>query len=185
MPSSRDSAIETAARLFQAQGYTATGVAQIIEESGSPKGSFYFNFPGGKEELGVEALTLAGGNLGAGIEALGTRSKNPGDFVRTLTDGLAAGLEASDYERGCPIATVALETATSSDPLRETARTQFAAWEDLIARGLASGARPSRRDRELAAQVLMLLEGGLLMARVQRRTEPLRAVRAALEALVG
>jgi len=56
---SRARAIETAAELFQRQGYAATGLSQIIEESGSPKGSFYFNFPGGKQQLAEAALALA------------------------------------------------------------------------------------------------------------------------------
>jgi tetratricopeptide (TPR) repeat protein len=52
----RDRAIATAERLFRIQGYTATGLNQIIEESGSPKGSFYFHFPRGKAQLAEEAI---------------------------------------------------------------------------------------------------------------------------------
>ncbi|WP_189558100.1 helix-turn-helix domain-containing protein, partial [Mesorhizobium sp. M2D.F.Ca.ET.153.01.1.1] len=43
-------AIATAERLFRIQGYTATGLTQILEESGAPKGSFYFHFPRGKAQ---------------------------------------------------------------------------------------------------------------------------------------
>ena len=59
MPRTTDArvkAIETAERLFRVQGYAATGLTQIIEESGSPKGSFYFHFPGGKRQLADETL---------------------------------------------------------------------------------------------------------------------------------
>src|SRR3712207_744762 len=105
-PETRGRAIETAADLFRRQGYAATGVAQVIEESATPKGSFYFNFPGGKEELGTEALRLGGSQLRAGIAALAQRIEDPAAFVRALADGLAAGLEESDFEQGCPIATV-------------------------------------------------------------------------------
>src|SRR5215211_3884337 len=95
----RGRAVETAADLFRRQGYAATGVAQVIDESATPKGSFYFNFPGGKEELGVEALRLGGSRLLAGIEALAAQISDPTQFVRTLADALAAGLEASDFEQ--------------------------------------------------------------------------------------
>jgi len=170
---SRTRAVQAAAVLFQKQGYAATGVAQVIAESGTPKGSFYFNFPGGKEELAREAITFAGGQLAAGIDQLAAAASNPRQFLRSLTAALAAGLEASDFSRGCPVATVALETATSSESLRRTADEQFGAWENAIARGLAGGAAPGSGDRELATQVLMLIEGALIMARVRRTTAPL------------
>jgi TetR/AcrR family transcriptional regulator, lmrAB and yxaGH operons repressor len=52
----RARAIATAERLFRIQGYTATGLTQILEESGAPKGSFYFHFPRGKAQLAEEAI---------------------------------------------------------------------------------------------------------------------------------
>ena len=56
---SRKKILETAASLFKTQGYHATGLSQIIKESGSPKGSIYHYFPGGKEELAIESVKLA------------------------------------------------------------------------------------------------------------------------------
>jgi TetR/AcrR family transcriptional regulator, lmrAB and yxaGH operons repressor len=182
---SRQRAVETAAELFQRQGYTATGLRQIIEESGSPKGSFYFNFPGGKEELGIAALDLSGERLHAAISGLAEVAETPLEFVRSLCGALAAELEGSDFTVGCPVAVVALETASASDGLRAAARTQFASWEEAIARGVAGrDAVPSEHHRTVAGQVLMLLEGALLMSRVQQSTEPLWLLAPAFERLV-
>ena len=47
----RDQFIETTCNLLEAQGYHATGLNQIVKESGAPKGSLYYHFPEGKEEL--------------------------------------------------------------------------------------------------------------------------------------
>jgi TetR/AcrR family transcriptional repressor of lmrAB and yxaGH operons len=181
---SRQRAIQSAAGLFQRQGYSATGVAEIIESSGTPKGSFYFNFPNGKEQLASEALILAGTSLTALIQKLATDAQTPLEFVHALTDVLATALEASDYTQGCPIATVALETAATSETLRAAAEAQFTAWEDAIARGLANDHRPGRRQRERAALILLMLEGALIMARVRRSTTPLRALDKPLESLL-
>ena len=69
--------------------------------------------------------------------------------------------------------------------MRSVAAEQFSAWEDAIARGLAGDARPRRRERELASQVLMLYEGALIMARVRRTTAPLRDLDRAFVRLLG
>src|ERR1700753_3938055 len=52
----RARAIATAERLFRIQGYTATGLTQILDDSGAPKGSFYFHSPRGKAQLAEEAI---------------------------------------------------------------------------------------------------------------------------------
>jgi len=126
----------------------------------------------------------AGQQLATGIGHLATAAASPAQFLRSLAASMAAALKASDYTLGCPIATVALETATVSEPLRRTAEAQFAAWEQAIARGFAGGRRPSRRDRSQAALVLVMLEGALLMSRVKRTTAPLRSLEPALQALL-
>ncbi len=174
-PESRDAAIETAADLFRRQGYAATGVAQIIEASGTPKGSFYFNFPGGKEELGVEALRLGGGRLRDGIAALVEAVPEPTELVVALAEALAVGLETSGYELGCPIATVALETATTSEELRAEAEAQFASWEEAMRAALGDD----------AGLVLATLEGALILARTRRSGEPVRAAGRRLAALLA
>ena len=53
----RQRMLDTAAELFHTQGYHATGLNQLISVGGAPKGSLYFHFPGGKEQLAAEALT--------------------------------------------------------------------------------------------------------------------------------
>src|SRR3982750_2415908 len=94
----RDRAISTAERLFRIQGYTATGLSQIIEESGSPKGSFYFHFPRGKAQLAEEAIdqyvrsrmaVLAGISADTAGDAL--------NFVHRLFETFAAEMVATDF----------------------------------------------------------------------------------------
>src|SRR3954466_14992321 len=53
---SRARLVHAAADLLRRQGYAMTGVKEIAVEASAPMGSFYFHFPGGKEELAAEAL---------------------------------------------------------------------------------------------------------------------------------
>ena len=50
----REKILTTAAFLFQKNGYHATGLNEIIKESSTPKGSLYYHFPDGKEEISCE-----------------------------------------------------------------------------------------------------------------------------------
>ena len=52
----RTKLVEAAATLFEERGYHAAGVKAILERAGAPRGSFYFHFPGGKEELAIAAI---------------------------------------------------------------------------------------------------------------------------------
>lgn len=56
MNTTRDQIIETTCELLEAYGYHATGLNQILTKSGTPKGSLYYYFPEGKEELTSETL---------------------------------------------------------------------------------------------------------------------------------
>jgi len=181
--SSRDAFIDTTGQLLRRQGYTGTGLNEIVARSGAPKGSLYFHFPGGKEELAVAAMARAGEQLGAAITTILASTEDLGEALGGIVDALADGLEASQYRDGCPIATVTLEAAGGSEPVRDTAAAVFDAWlaalqERLVRSGLAPAAA-----RRRALLVLSALEGALILARAQHDLAPLTAVREELVTL--
>ena len=51
--------IEATARMLQHRGYHGTALSDILEASGAPRGSLYFHFPGGKDQLAIEATRAA------------------------------------------------------------------------------------------------------------------------------
>ena len=59
----KEKILTKAAELFSLQGYTATGINQIIQEAGIPKGSLYHYFPEGKEQIAEQAIVYFGGVL--------------------------------------------------------------------------------------------------------------------------
>ncbi len=166
----------TAAELFRRQGYHGTGISQIVRESGAPSGSLYFHFPGGKTELAIEAVTVAGEEIGHGIEYLLESSDDVGEAVGRVLDYLAGDLRDSGYEHGCPVGTVALDAASTSEPIRLACRAIFDDWAALVsARLQATGTGKAAADTQ-AMVVVALIEGALLLARARRDVEPLEAV---------
>jgi TetR/AcrR family transcriptional repressor of lmrAB and yxaGH operons len=175
----------TAAALLQRQGYHATGLAQIIDESGAPRGSLYFHFPGGKEELAVAALRDAGAYWKQRIETAIEGAPDLGLAIVAVCKLFADELAASDWQLGCPLATVALEASATSEPVRLTCAEHFAGWEaSIAARLVASGIEPEAATR-MAMFTLASVEGALLLARVERSARPLEVVGETLRALVA
>jgi len=173
---SRAAFIDATAVLLRRQGYAATGLSEIVERSGAPRGSVYFHFPGGKEELAVAAMARSGEQLRGAIAALMAGPGGAGEAVGALVEAMAAGLEASAYRDGCPIATVALEMAGGSEPLRETAAGIFAAWLAELEGALCRDGADAESAERRALLVLSALEGALLLSRARRDVAPLRAV---------
>lgn len=177
--------VAAAGELLTRQGYHATGLSQIIEASGAPRGSLYFYFPGGKEELAIAALEASGAEWRAWIEALVTGAPDLGEAVVAVCRALADALVASDFQLGCPLATVALEAAATSPAVRDTVNAHYAAWRHTIAAELASVGVAAVAARELATFVIAAFEGALLLAKVSRDPQPLLTVGATLRSMIA
>jgi TetR/AcrR family transcriptional repressor of lmrAB and yxaGH operons len=181
---SKGKTLAAAARLFRQQGYHGTALHDILAAGGSPRGSLYFHFPKGKEEIGQAALTLAGEAVRQSIAHAAATSDNAEVFLARIARGMASDLEKSDFREGCPIATTALETSAQSDVLGEATRGAFEKWESEIKRGLEHfGMKPDEAD-PVATTVLSQLEGALLLARTYRSLEPMHRAEQALKLLV-
>jgi AcrR family transcriptional regulator len=170
----KDRIVETSAELFRLQGYNATGVKQIVTAAEAPFGSLYHHFPGGKEELGAEAVRTSGAIYALLIPAIFDPAPDLVTGVRDFFAGAAAHLVETDYADACPIATVALEVSSSSETMREACAEVFESWIEAGA-GRYEQAGISRAEaRELTIAMICALEGAFVLARASRSTEPLR-----------
>jgi TetR/AcrR family transcriptional regulator, lmrAB and yxaGH operons repressor len=172
----REKAIQTAERLFRVQGYAATGLTQIIEESGSPKGSFYFHFPGGKRQLAVEVIAAYRARTTAGFRALAeSAGGNPGKFVAALARAVADEMSASGWSRGCVAQVLSQELAPADAEIADALAALFEEWISVIAAALG-GRGASRSARRRAMALVAGLEGARTLARAQRTAAPFDAV---------
>jgi len=170
-PRHRDAIIGAAARLFRRQGYTATGLSQLVEASGAPKGSVYHYFPGGKAAIAAAAVAVAGDRVAATIAGLPTGSA-AGDFIRAYGRLMAGWLKASGYRDGCPIATTVLEEAAGDEAIALAARSAFADWQSAMANRLMLEGLSAPAAEDLALMTVAALEGALILARAARSESP-------------
>jgi AcrR family transcriptional regulator len=173
MSSTRARIVETSAELFRRQGYSATGVKQIVTAAKAPFGSLYHFFPGGKEELGAEAVRVSGLLYEQLIPAVFDPAPDLVTAVRMFFAGAAQHLQETGYEDACPIATVALEVSSTSETMRRACADVFEGWVDAGAERFERAGLAPAKARELTIAMLAALEGAFVLARALRSIEPL------------
>lgn len=179
---SRARIVETTARLLRVQGYNATGLNQIIEESEAPKGSLYHYFPQGKEELATEAMQLAGDQLLHRMDQL--FQLRPDIAMQLLVEEAIKELEDSNFRDGCPIATVSLETSSFSPSLRGVCSQTYSKIHQLVRNWLLHIGAPEERVDDLSLLVFAAYQGAIMLSKVHHSSEPLKRVVPQLKELV-
>lgn len=169
MNPARQHILEAAARLFERQGYHATGLNEIIRTSGTPKGSLYYYFPDGKEQIGAETALWSAGNMSERIRHGLSQADDPAEAVRLLSLGIAGAVEASGFAAGGPLMMLAAESVVGSERVNAACREAYRQMQAAFAEKLSG-------DDDLAGFVLSALEGAILLSRVQHSGAPLRSV---------
>ena len=180
----RAAIVATTAGLLRRQGYAATGLNQIVEQAKAPKGSLYFHFPGGKDELVASALGEAADAWRDALLAAISDETDLGRAIARAGELLASELETSGYLHGCPLATVTLEAAATNPTVQRVVSDHYRVLEDIIAERVIAAGIPADRARPLALLVLSSLEGALVLARAHHDAGIVRRIAAQLASLV-
>ena len=179
---SRSRMIHAAAELFRQRGYHATTFSDVVRESGAPRGSTYFHFPGGKQELAREAIARAGDEVEEMVDEAARHADDPASLVRAMAQILTSRLERSGYQSGCAIATMVLELAPRDEEFSAGFDSVFARWRAaLVTRFEPLGIAPGRAAA-IADLTISAFEGAAVLSRAARSTEPFNTT---VEALIS
>src|ERR1700742_2698041 len=96
----KDRMIVAARRLFREQGYFGTALSDVVTESAAPRGSIYFHFPGGKEELATEGTLLHASDRIAQINRAAAAAASAAQLIEIFMGSERDGLVASGYREG-------------------------------------------------------------------------------------
>lgn len=175
MSPAREQILQTTGALLERQGCHATGLNEIIRESGAPKGSLYYYFPAGKDQLVAEAVLEGARGVAERIRAnmadLGLEG-----FVMRIADGV----EASGYAAGSPLTAVAMETATTNERINLACREAYGMIVAAFRDGLVEQKPGEEGAAALALFVTAAVEGGIILSRTQHDATPLRVIAAQL-----
>lgn len=173
---SKERILKTASRLFQLQGYHGTGLNQIIAESGAPKGSLYYHFPNGKEELAAEAVRLTAEMVTGRIKTELEEIAAPAESIAHFIESMANQFELEQTPQGVPIAAVALETSYSSETLRAACQDAYKNFQSAFTEKMVKSGYKQTEAEELAIVINAMIEGAFLLSFTQGDTKPLRLV---------
>jgi TetR/AcrR family transcriptional repressor of nem operon len=165
--------------LMRRHGYGATGIQEILDSAGVPKGSFYHHF-GSKEEFTVAVIeryfTLAAEHC---AEVLGNTRQTPLKRLRRYFEDLIRMAGQSAAIQGCLMGSLSLEVAASSALLQGQLSASFTKWQASVAAVLREAEekgdlRKSIRPESLAGFVLNSWEGALLRSQADKSDVPLK-----------
>jgi TetR/AcrR family transcriptional repressor of lmrAB and yxaGH operons len=172
----RERIVDMAMRLFSRHGYAAVGLNEIVGKSGAPKGSLYYYFPGGKEELAAAAIQRGADMFVKTIEDIVAATPSTAEAIRRIGRTLARWMEQSKFRDGSPITAVTVEVAPSVESLRLACEDGYGAWQDVMAAALKRDGIAAARARDLAAWIAASLEGALILARAEASSRAILTV---------
>jgi TetR/AcrR family transcriptional repressor of lmrAB and yxaGH operons len=156
------------------RGFHGVGISELLSRAQAPKGVLYHHFPGGKTELAVVAIDRVVGHITLTLEKLFSRH---GDLVQALTHWMQdaqSTLLGSGCQRGCPRATIALESTAEDTAIREAVARGFAAIRGTLTHDLVTSGIDAPLAARLASLIVSAYEGGLIQARVAGSGGPLQ-----------
>lgn len=180
--SRRDHLVQTALELFQKNGYHATGIEKILSTAGVSKPTLYRHFDS-KDELIMAALKKWDEESRAWLAGeMKRRGTSPVEQILGLFDALADWFETSGFQ-GCMFINATVEFAEQDNPIHRMAaehkRTFAAHVRDLVA---ASGAKD---PGEVTERLMILMEGAIVTAHTQGRSDSARRARAMAEDILA
>src|ERR1700744_1676098 len=150
-----DRMIASAVKLLAMHGFQATTFSSVLADSGAPRGSIYYHFPRGKDQLIAAAVELAGGRALALTESF--RGLPAPEIVDAFAALWRAVLVRSDYRAGCAV--LAVTVSADSPALTDRAAAIFRAWRERLGEALEMAGIEAGQARALALTIIAGCEG--------------------------
>lgn len=168
------------AGIVHRKGFMSTGLQEVLDEAGVPKGSFYHYFKS-KDEFGLHLVDFFNGLLSARLEdSLGRTDLPPLDRLKKFFGDYREFFRENGYEGGCPIGNLSMEMADRSPLFREKLEGVFASFREGIEKCLEEAVY--RKELPVSTNIsgtaefmVSSWEGAVLMMKVSKGSGPLEA----------
>lgn len=157
--------VSAAKQLFQERGYLGTSFADVLEASQAPRGSVYFHFPGGKDELTQEVVLAYVADMTTAINRAALAVPTAGDLIEQILLGSRDFIQRKGFRQGCAVAPLVIEKSAESPGLASLARSAFNDMMAVLAARLADKGLSEADALDLAKATLAALQGCTIIAR--------------------
>ena len=178
----RSRMVLSAAEVLRERGAAGVTIDEVLTRSGAPRGSVYYHFPEGRNQLVTEALRFAGDAITAIIDDEVDHGGIP--LVRKFVQFWERTLVGSDFTAGCPVVAAAIGSADDDPALTTVAGEIFDRWRGALTRAFMADGFDRADAASLAVTCIASLEGAMMLCRSTRSADPLRDVAQQLEFLI-
>jgi AcrR family transcriptional regulator len=178
----RTNMLHSAVDVLRERGAAGVTIDEVLARSGAPRGSVYYHFPDGRNQILTEALRMAGDSITALINEAATTGGIA--LIRTFVDFWDRSLVDDDFAAGCPVMAAAIGSGDDEPDLVGVAGTVFGHWRDAMARALMADGLEGADAESLAITSIAALEGAVVLCRSTRSTKPLHDVAEQIEFLI-
>ncbi len=123
----RDRLIGAMLEALGTRGFHGVGISELLSRAQAPKGVLYHHFPGGKTEWAVAAIDTVVVHITRALDDLFARHDDPVQALALWVQQAQSILQGSGFQRGCPLATIALESTAEDTAIRGAVANGFAA----------------------------------------------------------
>lgn len=174
----RNRVLDAAATLFQARGYHATGMRDVMKATDVSSGALHHHFPT-KDSLAFAVITerVTPTVREAWIDPI-REAPSLNKVIREVFTDIIRGIDRRGTVQGCPLNNLAMELSLSSPQFRDVLRSVFFEWQAVLAGRIAKtpgGARLDKAERAAAAAfIVATYSGAMNLAKATQSATPLR-----------
>jgi TetR/AcrR family transcriptional repressor of lmrAB and yxaGH operons len=178
----RTNMLISAAEVMRERGAAGVTIDEVLTRSGAPRGSVYYHFPEGRNQILTEAVRYAGDAITADIDKAAGRGAMV--LLQQFVEFWEGLLADSDFTAGCPVVAAAIGCADDELRLTATAGQIFTRWRTALTRAFVADGFVEPDADSLAMMTIAALEGAVVLCRSTHSTDPLRKVHDQLEFLI-
>ncbi len=180
--------VAEATKLVQKRGFEATSMSDLVEATGLQKGCLYFHFTG-KDELLLAILEKSKADLFRLVDAA-LQGKTPADKLENFLQGVLDYQKSMDFSGGCIFGNIASEMSDKDKRVAAFVRGLFDEWIEKIREVVQAAQKTGTVTKDipadlLARHIIMVLEGGIMLSRLEKSEKPLRDGLKSLKIMLG